>query len=132
MLSASGFTVAMLLIVGGADSISARYSGRGLLAAAGPLAPGAPLYTLRSFDWTAPFYARRFVTPVEWRGELDYGLGIEPARGLDRLDDFRRAWDSAPQAYALMERDLHAALVAEAVPMRVLSQDFERVLVSRR
>ena len=131
-LSASGFAVALLLIVGGANAISARYSGRGLLAAAGPLAPGAPLYALRCFDWTLPFYAGRLVTPVAWRGELDYGLTAEPARGLDRLDDFRRAWDAAPQAYALMEHDLHVALVAEAVPMRVLSQDFERVLVSRR
>ena len=131
-LAASGFTVALLLIVGGAGSINARYSGRGLLVAAGPLAPGAPLYALRCFDWTLPFYTGRFLTPVEWRGELDYGLKAEPARGIDRLDDFRRAWAEAPQAYALMEHDLHAALVAEAVPMRVLSQDFERVLVSRR
>ena len=131
-LAASGFAVALLLIVGGAGSIAARWSGRGLLAAAGPLAPGAPLYAVRCFDWTAPFYTGRFVTPVEWRGELDYGLKFEPDRGLAGLPEFTAIWRELPSGYALLPLATGRRLAASGLPMRSLAQDFNHVLVSRQ
>jgi 4-amino-4-deoxy-L-arabinose transferase-like glycosyltransferase len=132
LLAASGFAVGLLLVAGGANAISGRYSARPLLAAAGPLTPGAPVYAVETFDWTLPFYTRALVIPVAWRGELDYGLRLEPARGIERLDEFRSRWLAASAAYALMPRATHDALKRDALPMRVLAQEYDNVLVSRR
>jgi 4-amino-4-deoxy-L-arabinose transferase-like glycosyltransferase len=131
-VAAGGFAVALTLIAGGATTVSARYSAKGLLTAAGPLAPAAPLYTVDTFDWTLPFYARRFVIPVNWRGELDYGLGLAPAKGLATLPEFEARWRASPAAYALVPHSTHATLLKDGLEMRVLAQDFDNVLVSRR
>jgi 4-amino-4-deoxy-L-arabinose transferase-like glycosyltransferase len=131
-LAATGFAVALTLIAGGATAIAQRYSAKPLLATAGPLAEGAALYTVDTFDWTLPFYARRLVVPVAYRGELDFGLAADPARGLATLDDFKARWQAADAAYALVPHATAAALARDGVPMRVLAQDFDDVFVSRR
>ncbi|HXQ64592.1 MAG TPA: glycosyltransferase family 39 protein [Steroidobacteraceae bacterium] len=131
-LAAGGFAVALTLIAGGATAISTRYSAKGLLAAAGPLAPEAPLFAVDTFDWTLPFYARRLVVPVIWRGELDYGLRLAPAKGLATLAEFEARWRATPAAYALVPHATHARLLGDGLEMRVLAQDFDNVFVSRR
>jgi 4-amino-4-deoxy-L-arabinose transferase-like glycosyltransferase len=132
LVAATGFAVALALIAGGATAIAKRYSAKPLLAAAGPLAAGAPLYTVDTFDWTLPFYARRFVVPVAYRGELDFGLTADPGRGLATLDEFRARWQASDAGYALVPHATADALAREGVAMRVLAQDFDNVLVSRR
>jgi len=132
IVAATGFAFALALIAGGADAIARRYSAAPLLAAAGPLAPGATLYTVNTFDWTLLFYAARPVVPVAYRGELDYGLAADPARGLATLEEFKARWQPAAAAYALVPHATAAALASEGVPMRVLAEDFDNVLVSRR
>ena len=131
-LAATGFAVALMLIAGGAGAISARYTGKALLAKAGPLTPGAPIYAVDTFDWTLPFYTRQALIPVQWRGELDYGLTAEPAKGIATIDAFKARWQPDAPAYALMSHAMHASLVQAGVPMRVLAEDFSKVLVSRR
>ncbi|HXQ31158.1 MAG TPA: glycosyltransferase family 39 protein [Steroidobacteraceae bacterium] len=131
-VAAGGFAVALTLIAGGASAISARYSAKELLAAAGPLTPAAPLFTVDTFDWTLPFYARRLVVPVIWRGELDYGLRLAPDKGLATLAEFEARWRASPAAYALVPHATHATLLQDGLEMRVLAQDFDNVLVSRR
>jgi 4-amino-4-deoxy-L-arabinose transferase-like glycosyltransferase len=131
-VAATGFAVALLLIAGGATAIAQRYSVKPLLAAAGPLAAGATLYTVDTFDWTLPFYARRPVVPVGYRGELDFGLSADPGRGLATLDEFKTRWQAADAAYALVPHATAARLAREGVALRVLAQDFDNVLVSRR
>ncbi len=132
MVAATGFAVALTLIAGGATAVAKRYSAKPLLAAAGPLAAGAPLYTVDTFDWTLPFYTRRLVEPVGYRGELDFGLRAEPARGVATLDAFKVRWQAADAAYALVPHATAAALARDGVPMRVLAEDFDNVFVSRR
>jgi hypothetical protein len=131
-VAAGGFAVALTLIAGAASAIATRYSAKALLLAAGPLAAAAPLYTVDTFDWTLPFYARRFVIPVRWRGELAYGLGREPAKGLATLPEFEARWRASAAAYALVPYAAHATLVGDGLEMRVLARDFDNVLVSRR
>ena len=131
-LAVTGFVVALTLIVGGAGAISARYTGKNLLARAGPLTDGAPIYTVDTFDWTLPFYTRHAAIPVQWRGELDYGLGLEPAKGIATVDQWTPRWQADTAAYALMPHKMYERLAQAGLPMRVLAEDFENVLVSRR
>jgi hypothetical protein len=121
-----------MLIAGGASAVGARYSGRALLTAAGPLTPGAPLFAVETFDWTLPFYTRAPLTPVAWRGELDYGLRFEPGRGIDSVDEFGQLWRTLPAGYALLPHATRERLRRAGLPMRDLAQDFNNVLVSRR
>lgn len=131
-LAASGFAVALLLIVGGANAIATRYSAKALLRRAGPLTAGAPLYSVDTFDWTLPFYTQAFLTPVLWRGELDFGLRLEPSRGVATLNNFEARWRADAAGYALVPHAMHAQLLADGLEMHVLAQDFDNVFVSRR
>ena len=131
-LALSGYTVALALIAGGATAVAARYSVRPMLARIGALAPDTTIYTVDTFDWTLPFYARRSVVPVAYRGELDYGLSDAPARGLTTLAEFEERWRAADSGYALLPHSIAARLAREGVPMHELGRDFDNVFVSRR
>ena len=131
-LAAGGFGVALALIAGAATAVNARYSGKTLLGSAGPLEPGAPVYSVGTFDWTLPFYLQRRVVPVAWRGELEFGLKLQPGGGLDTLPEFEARWRDGEQAYALIPRRIHDELAARGLEMRTLAADFDDVLVSRR
>ncbi len=131
-VAATGFAVTLSLIAGGATAIAGRYSVKPLLAATAPLADTAPIYTVDTFDWTLPFYARRPVIPVLYRGELDYGLTAAPERGLPTLEAFAARWARDDVAYALIPIATAAKLTRDGVAMRELTRDFDNVLVSRR
>ena len=131
-LAAAGFGIALALIAGAATAVGSRYSAKSLLASAGPLAPGAPLYSVGLYDWTLPFYTRRLVTPVAWRGELDFGLRLEPSRAIAAVPEFAARWRASDSGYALITQPIHAALLRDGLEMHTLAQDFDNVLVSRR
>nr|WP_298726679.1 glycosyltransferase family 39 protein [uncultured Steroidobacter sp.] len=95
------------------------------------LAARAPLFTLRTYDQSLPFYLRRTMVLVEYRGELDYGLQHEPDKSLD-MDTFQQRWRAAPEAVAIMSRRTYEELVNVGLPMRVLGTDRYRVAVSRQ
>lgn len=126
----------LMLATFGASSLSWKYSGTIVLPelAAGLAAaqPGTPIYAFRTYDWTLPVYTGRVLVPVEWRGELDYGLTAEPAKGIAAFGEFARAWQSAPQAFAIVEPGGLAALRAAQLPYRELKAGSELILVSRR
>lgn len=131
-LGAGGFLIAITLIIGAANGINQRYSAKTLLAAAGPLEPNAPIYTVDTFDWTMPFYTQRPVVPVVWRGELDYGLNRAPELGIATVAEFESHWQSSASGYALIPQKTYALFLKDALPMRALAQDFDNVFVSRR
>ena len=131
-LAASGFAAGLALLAGGADAIATRYTSHELLASAGPLTAGAPWYAVETFDWTLPFYTRAPLTPVAWRGELDYGLNFEPDRGIATVDEFARRWQALSSGYALLPHATHLRLKRANLPMRTLAQNFDSVLVSRQ
>ncbi len=132
MQAAGGFGIALALIAGAATAVAPRYSAKALLARAGTLTPAAPLFTVDTFDWTLPFYANRLVTPVAWRGELDFGLKLAPAQGIAAIADFETRWRTLPAGYALLPHAHYANFTRDGLEMRVLAEDFDNVLVSRR
>jgi 4-amino-4-deoxy-L-arabinose transferase-like glycosyltransferase len=131
-LAVSSFLSIFLLIIGGASAISLRYSVKPLLDRAGPRTRGAPIYTVNGFDWTLPFYTEQAVIPVNYQGELDYGLKLAPERALATVEQFVAIWQILPAGYALIPKDEAAHLSQAGLPMRVLAEDFNNVWVSRQ
>jgi hypothetical protein len=133
-IAATGFT-AVLLIAGGFSSVATVYSVQPLLKQAGPIDPGATVYTVNDYDWTLPFYLGHPVIPVQYTGELQMGLSKQPERGLPNETAFKAQWrslsDAARPAYALIRTEDYPRLRGEDLPMRELAHDFDHVLVSR-
>jgi 4-amino-4-deoxy-L-arabinose transferase-like glycosyltransferase len=96
-----------------------------------PLNPAFPVYQVRSYDQTLPFYLGRPTPLVDYRDELGPGLDAEPGKGFNEAS-FLEAWNAAPQAYALMSAATADEFAAKHVPMHELARDPRRVFVARR
>jgi 4-amino-4-deoxy-L-arabinose transferase-like glycosyltransferase len=90
------------------------------------------VYVVRMYAQSLPVYLGRTVTPVEYRGELDFGLQREPHKALPTLEAFRAAWSGETDAIAVMGRQTYDALVAASTPMTVVAEDGGRIAVRRR
>lgn len=129
---AAGWCLGLLLLIRAAGIAAPLYSGRGLAAALPAADRTAPIYSIETYDQTLPFYWRRTVDLVSYRGELDYGLRRSPHREIASVAQFVKRWSALGQACAIMEIDMFDYLQARGVPMRELGRDAHRVLVARR
>jgi 4-amino-4-deoxy-L-arabinose transferase-like glycosyltransferase len=126
-----GWCLAWLLLIRAAAWVAPVYSGVGLASALPASMRDAPLYSVGTYDQTLTFYLRRTVTLVAYRGELDYGLGMAPAAEIPDVAEFLRRWSSPAQAFAIMEKAMFDDLKIRGVPMRLVAQNANRVLVAR-
>jgi len=132
MFLGAGWCLAWLLIVRGAALMAPIYSGIDLAAVFPPGERDTPLYSVGTYDQSLPFYLRRTVTLVKFRGELDYGLNRAPNLGVADIDEFISLWSAQTQAFAVMDIGTFKNLTERGVPMRNLGQNVQRVLVARR
>ena len=91
-----------------------------------------PVYSVGTYDQSLTFYLGHPVTVVEWRGELDFGLSLEPGRGLPTVADFEAVWRRGPQALAVVEPKTYARLQADDLPMVVRASSPKHLIVSRQ
>ena len=77
-------------------------------------------YCVNLYLQTIPFYLQRTCTLVAYRGELDFGLSLEPSLGITRLADFLAVWQADGSALALLRTADYPRLVALGAPMRVI------------
>ena len=103
-----------------------------VVAGHGPLRRDVPFYTIRMYDQTLPYYLGRTVVPVEFRDELTMGLTSEPDKAIATVADWRRRWEAADQAYAIMQPEEFDELQRDGVAMVELGRDPRRVIVARR
>ncbi|MBS0612103.1 MAG: glycosyltransferase family 39 protein, partial [Proteobacteria bacterium] len=94
--------------------------------------PSTPVFSVGDYPQTLPFYLRRTVTLVAYRGELDLGLTQAPQLGIDTLDEFQRRWSQLPEGFAVMPPATFAALSRAGLPMRLVAGSGNSLLVSRR
>ncbi len=127
-----GWTLSGLLFVQAAAHVAPVYSGVELARALPAIPPDATIYSVRTYDQTLPFYWRRTVTLVGYRGELDYGLERDPGAELADIEQFIERWDAGSNAYAIMDTKTFAELAQRGLPMREVAHDANRVLVARR
>jgi len=127
-----GWCLSGLLMMRAAAAVAPVYSGIKLAQALPAGAENAPIYSVGTYDQTLPFYWRRSVALVAYRGELDYGLRYDPGAELASVAEFLLRWNSETEAYAVMEKAMYQDLKKRGVPMREVGRDAIRVLVARR
>jgi 4-amino-4-deoxy-L-arabinose transferase-like glycosyltransferase len=127
-----GWCMAGLLLTRAAACVAPVYSGVVLARALDPTLAGVPLYSVATYDQTLPFYWRRTMRLVAYRGELDFGLRHDPGAEIPDVSSFVAQWQTLSDGYAVMERDMFDDLKSRGVPMRELARDLHRVLVARR
>ena len=91
----------------------------------------APVYAVRMYDQTLPFYLNRLVTVVQFTGELEPGIRAAPALQVPTLEAFRARWLADPAAFAIMPPDTFEALRREGFSAVVIAEDPKKVLVRK-
>jgi len=127
-----GWCLSGLLLMRAAAAVAPVYSGVKLAQALPAGAQNAPIYSVGTYDQTLPFYWRRSVELVAYRGELDYGLRYDPGAEMGSVAEFIARWNEESEAYAVMEKAMYENLKKRGVPMREVGRDANRVLVARR
>jgi len=127
-----GWCLSGLLMMRAAAAVAPVYSGIKLAQALPAGAENAPIYSVGTYDQTLPFYWRRSVALVAYRGELDYGLRYDPGAELASVAEFLLRWNSETEAYAVMEKAMYENLKKRGILMREVGRDANRVLVARR
>lgn len=94
--------------------------------------PNVPVYSVRQFRHTLPFYWGRELTLVDYRGELALGLDQAPHAGIASLEEFKQRWIAAPDALAVLPVPLYHDLRKAGLPMHLTAQTAETVVVDRR
>jgi Aminoarabinose transferase C-terminal domain/Dolichyl-phosphate-mannose-protein mannosyltransferase len=115
------------------------YDAYGKLKSAAPIAKvvlplideKTPVFAVRAYDQTLPFYLRRNVVLVEFVDEFAFGQQREPEKSIGTLDEFITRWRSLPQGAAYMRRDTWVELSGRGVPMRVVFEDPRRLVVMK-
>jgi 4-amino-4-deoxy-L-arabinose transferase-like glycosyltransferase len=77
-------------------------------------------YCVGVYVQTVPFYLRRTCTLVAYRGELDFGLSLQPALGIADFASFVAVWRRDSFALALLRPADYPRLAALGAPMRVI------------
>jgi len=123
----------VFVLLWSARVVSPLYSGASLAAQLSPaIMATTPIYSVRTYDQSLPFYLGRTMTLVETRGELDFGLTLEPQKTLASLEAFQLRWLAAADALAVMEPETFSLLQRQALPMVLRARVPERLIVSRR
>jgi hypothetical protein len=91
----------------------------------------APVYTVRMYDQTLPFYLGRLVTVVQFTGELEPGIRAAPHLQVPTLEAFRARWRADPAAFAIIPPDTFEMLRREGFPAVVIAEDPKKVLVRK-
>jgi 4-amino-4-deoxy-L-arabinose transferase-like glycosyltransferase len=131
-ITAAGFCglVVTQFLVTGFDSFSPARSSYFVARKIEPyLRPDLPFYSVGLYDQTLPFYLKRTVTLVLFRGELDMGIKQAPQLWLPDLDAFRKTWRQQREAMAILHPAYYDELVASGLPMQVIAKDTRRVIV---
>ncbi|MEO8009220.1 MAG: phospholipid carrier-dependent glycosyltransferase, partial [Betaproteobacteria bacterium] len=118
------------LVVTGFESLSPLRSAYATAGTIHPyLKPGTRVYSGGRYDQSLPPYLGQAVVLVAYTDEMGFGLIQEPNRWLPSLAEFEREWRSVPSAIAVMTPEAYQSFVAHGLPMRVLSQSEDRVVV---
>jgi len=124
--------VAMSLTMFGYGALAPLRSGAAFarqIHRAGP--PDAPVYAVHLYEQTLPFYLDRLVTVVDFRGELEPGMGETSQNRMLSLEEFRARWMADAHAFAVMPPDTFGALRSAGLPMAVVAEEPRRVLVRK-
>ncbi|WP_431274106.1 glycosyltransferase family 39 protein [Variovorax ureilyticus] len=96
------------------------------------ITPETPVFAVRAYDQTLPFYLGRNVVLVEYTDEFALGELQEPQRWIRTLDEFAAKWESLPQAAAYMDKPTWVELQQRGLPMHTVFEDQRRIVVIKK
>lgn len=121
---------AVSLVVQAHDAYGQLKSADALAAKLVPLiAKDTPVFAVRSYDQTLPFYLQRNVVLVDYVDEFAFGQEHEPGKSLRSIDEFIARWQTLAQGAAYMTRDTWRELQRRDVSMRIVFEDPRRLVV---
>ncbi len=130
MLGVGGFIATMTGLLGH-ETLARSNSSAYVAAQIKPmLRADIPIYSVKTYDQTLPFYLNRTMTLVDYQDEFEFGQQQEPQRSIPTLAEFEALWRSGQPALALMEPGQYAAYIAAGLPMRFILQDSRRVIIA--
>ena len=95
------------------------------------LRQGEPFYVVDTYRQSLPFYLKRTLTLVAYKGEFEFGIQQEPEKWLPDLAAFERVWQTDLRALAIMKTDTLARLQQYGLPMRAIAEEGELVVVEK-
>lgn len=115
-----------------AQALSPAYSQHSLAEQMAPyVTPDTTLYSLQDYPQSLPFYLGRTLTVAAYKGELEFGIGQEPAKWIPDLEAFASQWRSGAAAVAVMPPETYDALQAQGLPMTVIGRDPQHIAVRK-
>jgi len=131
-VTAIGLFLGVQGISAGAEALSPAYSQKSLADQMAPyVKPDTVLYSLQDYPQSLPFYLGRTLTVAAYKGELEFGIGQEPAKWIPDLEAFAAQWTSAGDAVAVMPPETYGALQQKGLPMTVIGRDPQHVAVRK-
>ena len=97
------------------------------------LKPGLPFYSIGMYEQTLPFYLRRPLTLVEYKDEMTFGIGQEPAKFVPDYIEFSRRWVRPDHqgALAIMNPTTIQYFDQHQLPYEIIARDTRRLVVRR-
>jgi 4-amino-4-deoxy-L-arabinose transferase-like glycosyltransferase len=132
ILSLAAFAlIATQLVISGHETLAVYRSGYDVAQQIKPyLKPETPVYCLKMYDQSLPFYLKRTCTLVEYQDEMALGIEQEPEKWIPSEATFLANWARYRGAVVVMRPDKYRTLEAKKMPMRLLGQDSQRVAVA--
>ncbi len=122
--------VGFSLLFAGYPTIGKTRTSRALADAIRPwLDDQTPVYSVGIYPQSLPFYLKRKVRLVQYKGELEMGIDLEPVRYIATVDKFLPRWQAADRAIAVLGAEDAKALGLSILGGRVIYQDEARVAV---
>ncbi len=132
-IAACGTLLLLGLALPAADQLPRQREFAGVVAAArSGLVEQGGFYCVDDYDQSIPYYLGRACTLVGYRGELDFGLQLEPWRALPDHAAFAARWQAEPAAVAVVRASSLPALREMGLPMRVIYTSPSLVVVVRQ
>jgi 4-amino-4-deoxy-L-arabinose transferase-like glycosyltransferase len=95
------------------------------------LMPETRLYTIKTYDQSAPFYLKRTFTMVEYIDEFELGQQQEPQKYIAEISDFIHAWNAPGPAIAIIQPKGGDELKALGIKFETIHQDPRRAAIRK-
>lgn len=126
------WTVGYQLVLNGAEAVAPAYSTRSLVRQIRPqLSAHEPFYVVGRYDQTLPYYLKRTITLVAYKGELAFGIDRNPRNWLPSQAAFKRRWRQDSRAMAMMREYTYHKFRKEGLPMQVAGRDPRWIVVKK-
>lgn len=90
-----------------------------------------PFYSLLTYEQTLPFYLQHTFILVQYQDEMAYGIQQEPERWIPTLAEFANVWLKQPKALAIVPVYAYPQFEALNLPMKIIFQDTQHIVVSK-